>query len=877
MADITPNINQSPAMLVAANRIEGFARQFEESHRKLALHAAFPLVLTPDLLYQIWVNFVPEAPWVAVANVLLSRLCREVGYEMYEMDIAIRNLLLKELKEKYGQQQLNELGDFLLHYVEQRLKNDDPHTQDLKRTQEWTALVYTKPGTATRELAEALSAKVKQEDMAEGFHLTSLIETWAEPLAEAGFGPLLVYADGIRSFFGGDEESAATKLSKLPGGWDNAQIAGVSLSIPEQIKSILPEPKTSPENEKPKLYALLIGAELYLPNRLSDGVSYKSLRGCVNDVNLVEKFLQSQLGLPEECIFKLTSSHPDRESLELGESPKPMEPERQWPTYKNIVTAFQHLEDIAQPGDRVYIHYSGHGGRVSTIYPKIKGESGDDISLVPIDVGSGEGQYLRDLELVTLLAKMLDKGLVLTVVLDCSHSGGFGQSMNSHYMNSHYTNIKSINYVLLAACRPSELAYEQAPVNEERNGALTYWFVDSAINMGTNITYKQLYNRIFAKVQSKFPQQTPMLWGQGDRVVFGNDYRQTENGVTVMQVEVEENTTKVKLNAGQAQGVRKGVKFAIYPLSLTSLRDTKKRLALVEITELEASHSWAEVTTILDSESVIEQGAQAVMTSAPDKLVRKVRLLKDKELPLKRNAALQAVEVTLTDNDWLELAGSEEVADYQLDVKKITSATEAERYQVAVEEVIYEIYDRTGAPIILRPVLKVSDSNCAKGVVQRLVHLAKYQGVLELENHDASSPLRGQVVMELLGKQKDYDPVDFPEPEPEAFADPNYPEVEAGEYLLLKIRNNYSRPINLAILNLESNWAINLIYPLSGEFISLEPSQEEFIPLRMSLAEGEEEGEDILKVFATIESANFSWLELPPLDKPILNRDTSNT
>ncbi len=130
---------------VAVERIVGFAKQFDEAHLTLACHAAFPLVLTPDLLYQIWAHFVPEAPWSAVARVLLSRLCRQVGYEMYEMDIPVRNLLLKELKEQFGQERLDELAAFLLDYVAQRLTDDDPDTQDLREAQEWTALAYTKP------------------------------------------------------------------------------------------------------------------------------------------------------------------------------------------------------------------------------------------------------------------------------------------------------------------------------------------------------------------------------------------------------------------------------------------------------------------------------------------------------------------------------------------------------------------------------------------------------------------------------------------------------------------------------------------------------------------------------------------------------------
>lgn len=210
-----PTTNQEREIRIAQRRVEGFAQQFGEAHRNLARHAAFPLVLTPDLLYQIWANFVPDAPWTAVAHVLLSRLCRQVSYEMYEMDIADRNLLLRELKEQFGQERFDELGEFLLDYVAQRLTDDDADTQDLREAQEWTALAYTKPDEAARELAQALSERVQAEDMGEVLRLTSLFETLAEPLLEAGFKPLLVYSKAIASVSDGEQHSIVSKLREL--------------------------------------------------------------------------------------------------------------------------------------------------------------------------------------------------------------------------------------------------------------------------------------------------------------------------------------------------------------------------------------------------------------------------------------------------------------------------------------------------------------------------------------------------------------------------------------------------------------------------------------------------------------------------------------
>src|ERR1051325_7378083 len=105
------------------------------------------------------------------------------------------------------------------------------------------------------------------------------------------------------------------------------------------------------ETSKSNLYALLIGIDCYLPNR----GFYPSLGGCVRDINHVETFLRDRLGLTDAQILKLTATNDGNTS--------PPEPKEQWPTYENMVAAFQQLIAKAQPGDQVYVHYSGHGGR----------------------------------------------------------------------------------------------------------------------------------------------------------------------------------------------------------------------------------------------------------------------------------------------------------------------------------------------------------------------------------------------------------------------------------------------------------------------------------------------------------------------------------
>ncbi|MEH2235452.1 WD40 repeat domain-containing protein, partial [Nostoc sp.] len=235
---------------IAKRRIESFSKRFGEPHFYLACHAAFPLALTPDLLYRLWANFQQDVnsdmlniPWIAVADLLLSNLCNEVGYELYEIDWAIRNELLNQLKNNpcFGQQRILELSDFLLAYIQEQLNSSNPDTRDFAQAQKWTALAYAQPHEAAREIASNL-ASLNVEAGSEWIRLTSLVETLIEPLA--GYEPLLVYVSGMKSFARGNVSEAKNLLSQVMDSKDKIQVAGVNLLIPNQLKP-KPLPKVS--------------------------------------------------------------------------------------------------------------------------------------------------------------------------------------------------------------------------------------------------------------------------------------------------------------------------------------------------------------------------------------------------------------------------------------------------------------------------------------------------------------------------------------------------------------------------------------------------------------------------------------------------------
>jgi hypothetical protein len=288
--------------------------------------------------------------------------------------------------------------------------------------------------------------------------------------------------------------------------------------------------------QTPNIHALLIGIDYYKPNSF-----YKSLQGCVRDINLVDDYLRRTLQIPAERIRKLTS--PNQEDSTLSEVRAGNEPDV-LSTYENIVKAFNEITEKAQPQELVYIHYSGHGGRATTIYSELKGDGQNDEGIVPMDIGEQDGRYLRDIELATLLKRMTDKGLGVTVVLDSCHSGGATRGdcdiRGSHEEDTTprpqdslvasrqelFDNWRSLvegsncptlvpeseKYVVLAACRPTEYAFEYAVNGKERHGALTYWMIDTLRTIPGTLTYKPCTIALVPKFRASFPANYQCCW-----------------------------------------------------------------------------------------------------------------------------------------------------------------------------------------------------------------------------------------------------------------------------------------------------------------------------------------------------------------------------
>ena len=140
------------------------------------------------------------------------------------------------------------------------------------------------------------------------------------------------------------------------------------------------------------------------------GCNYRStpdaeLKACHDDVRSMKDFLVNVYGFPET---------PDLMTVLMDDK------KHKHPTHTNITSAFKQLAEKCKPGDVVFVLFTGHGCRVLDSPIDETAESYDE-ALIPADYE--ETGIIRDtLFFKTLLAPM-KKGVTVTCIIDCCHTG----------------------------------------------------------------------------------------------------------------------------------------------------------------------------------------------------------------------------------------------------------------------------------------------------------------------------------------------------------------------------------------------------------------------------------------------------------------------
>lgn len=137
--------------------------------------------------------------------------------------------------------------------------------------------------------------------------------------------------------------------------------------------------------------AFLVGINRYPDPR-------NNLKGCVNDILLMSKTLREEYGFEGRNVRLLTDERA---------------------TTANIRKGLEGLVREASPGDVLVFHYSGHGTQVRDVHGDELSDGLDEI-ICPYDL-DWDSPFTDD-DMARICAGV-PKGALLTVILDCCHSG----------------------------------------------------------------------------------------------------------------------------------------------------------------------------------------------------------------------------------------------------------------------------------------------------------------------------------------------------------------------------------------------------------------------------------------------------------------------
>ena len=314
-------------------------------------------------------------------------------------------------------------------------------------------------------------------------------------------------------------------------------------------------------------------------------------------------------------------------------------------THEAIIKAFKDLIAETQPGDVVYVHYSGHGSQADDskdymyhgqhYHKKIgyrKNVDGKDRTLVPSDaVGTKDpSNDIFGEELDALLTELKAKHPgSITLTFDCCHAGDNtrggprprGDSRSVQHIPISEKPVtrgtppqtdglsKSDDYVAISACRSDQVANEF-----EGMGAFSWALVESLKQIQGEVNYADLFNKISSYMADHFHEQQPVMEGNATTAVLGTKKipNQTALTVTYRKDDSTGNDTPA-LNAGTLVGVGQGTEVDLFAAG-TDIRQKDKRLTTATVTgPVDPLYAPLKITgKKVDKEAL--RGAKAVIT-----------------------------------------------------------------------------------------------------------------------------------------------------------------------------------------------------------------------------------------------------------------------
>jgi hypothetical protein len=622
----------------------------------------------------------------------------------------------------------------------------------------------------------------------------------------------------------------------------------------------------------PNRYALVVGIDSYPPES-----RVPPLFGCRNDANAMADFLAQRFTAPPFQIKTLLDAEATRD---------------------HVIEGFRTHLAQAQAGDVALFFYAGHGSEEEASGLDKENETdGRNQTTVLYDSRLPNGEDLLDKHLRQLLDEVSERGVHMTVVLDCCHSGSgtrdlaatatrkapprtrtsppqplppppspatrkaglasgdiwatLAAAASAAAQAPRPPAIPSIpavaapplaasgSHINLAACENYESANEY-PVGDQHHGAFTYFLLQELTSSSTLPNYIELLQRVRPRLQAQV-SQNPLVEAIGGDTALRNTFLGTAPNLSAeVQRAVFTFERTWQIDAGATSNLTPGDSVALYPLDAASatLADLTAALATAKVASVTPG---ASTLTLLGSSQLDPAITYAAVLTARAATLP-VQLVGDPSgQQLLRDA----------------LAGSlslKEAAPGQN--PRLIVVADGERFTIAAPMIRNRMpgsFPQTGADAAL--------------VLRALTHMARW--ILQLELHNPVSQMSGNLVG--LTVQQPGMP-DQPCP-PLTRLELAYPPGSDQEpSFKLCIANRSQQPLHVALLAFDQDWSIDCGLLAAGcqrlapgEFVFPYSDQRSGEPIPACVAPPAVEALDQLLLIASTDPFDPHALEQGPL------------
>lgn len=552
---------------------------------------------------------------------------------------------------------------------------------------------------------------------------------------------------------------------------------------------------------EPRKHALLVGIGKYR--------NLPPLPGATHDVANMKDLLVKTMGFPERAVVTLENEAATRAAI-LGQ-----------------------LEQLIQrvaAQDTAVFHFSGHGSqRADSTQDE---EDGLDETLVPYDSRDPGIYDISDDEINQLLIRLTERCGNVTFIFDSCHSGtgqraGVFRKVEADLRKTvmastappqrqkrPFGGVQAENYVMIAACTSTQVAGE-IDVDGQRQGALTHYLAKALRQTDGTTTWNQLLEEVRLGVRRHFRGQTPVIHGRGDRVIFGLQEIPTQGHIPVSPGKDQ----ALVLAAGRVHGLTNGSVFELFSRKKGLGKQAIGRAKLIEVGDFSSR-------ALLLAGGPVSEGDWA-LESAHAYTGKRLLLYLQKPVPklLVEELGKAASAALVQEPSKAHLLIEHDPGNHRIVLK-----------------------DRDG--IVMGTGLP--DDNL-KAASSQILGWHRFFNVLAIESEGPAAPKMSFAIVK-RGAEATVD---------SASSDSHEQVFREGDKLVLRAGNLSRQKIFFTLLALSSSGEIVQLYPASGEDQPTSPGATLELSLDATLSKGYEKEKTVVKLFATLQRIDLSFLEQP--------------